>query len=160
MESRERPMTPTSSQCARLGDLKRLQGELGTRFYVDPEEFHSAVVGERSFNLVDEVELAKVDVFCVRPVGYQAAALERTKRLELERGDPFTQVAVASAEDTIVSKLRWYRLGGEVSDRQWRDLEGVLAAQGADLDLEYIEHWCRHFGVDDLLTRLLVPRPP
>lgn len=138
-----------------LDDRERLQNELGTRFDVDAEEFASAVKNERSFNLVDEVELAKVDVFCVRDVGYQSAALARAVKLELERDDPFTQVAVASAEDTVVAKLRWYRAGGEVSDRQWRDVQGVLLAQRSGLDLAYVRKWCEHFGLADLLERLL-----
>ena len=134
---------------------ERLQRELGTRFFVDPEEFENAVKNERSFNLIDEIELAKVDVFCVRDTGYQASALSRVIRLNLERDDPFSQVAVASAEDTIVSKLRWYRLGGEVSDRQWRDVRGVLLAQRERLDVPYLRRWSEHFGVTDLLDRLL-----
>ena len=46
--------------------FKRLKAELGERFYLDEEDFLHAVKEERSFNLVDEIELAKVDVFCVR----------------------------------------------------------------------------------------------
>lgn len=102
--------------------------ELGSRFYVDEEEFMRAVKSERSFNLVDEVELAKIDVFCVAPTGYQAEALSRAVALELERDDPFSSVSVASSNDVILSKLRWYRLGGEVSDGQWSDLLGVARA--------------------------------
>lgn len=136
------------------GQLGALQRELGTRFEVDPEDFRAAVLHERSFNLIDEVELAKVDVFCVQPRGYQAEALARSVSLELERDDPFSAVRVASAEDTIVSKLRWYRLGGETSDRQWRDLLGVAHAQRGRLDEAYVERWCKHFGLDDLLARL------
>ena len=139
----------------RVADCDRLQRELGQRFLVDPDEFKAAVESERWFNLIDEVELAKVDVFCVRDAGYQAAALSRVMTLDLERGDPFSHASVASPEDTVVAKLRWYRLGGEVSDRQWRDLQGVLAAQAGRLDLEYIRKWCGHFHLLDLLERLL-----
>lgn len=42
-------------------------------------------------------KLAKVDVFCVSEESYQAEALRRAVRLELERGDPFSEVAVAAA---------------------------------------------------------------
>lgn len=138
-----------------LHHRERLQRELGTRFYVDPGEFEAAVRSECSFTLIDEIELAKVDVFCVSDAGYQAAALARVVKLGLERDDPFSLVAVASAEDTIVSKLRWCRLGNEVSDRQWRDLQGVALAQRGQLELEYVRRWCEHFRVSDLLERLL-----
>ncbi|MBL8920352.1 MAG: hypothetical protein JNJ54_15905 [Myxococcaceae bacterium] len=134
--------------------------ELGSRFYVDEEEFLRAVQSERSFNLVDEVELAKVDVFCVAPAGYQAEALSRVVSLELERDDPFSSVSVASANDVILSKLRWYRLGGETSDRQWSDLLGVARAQQGRLDLEYLRRWSREQGTSDLLGRLLEQAGP
>lgn len=139
----------------RSTDGARLQKELGDRFYVDPDEFAAAVANQRSFNLVDEVELAKVDVFCVRGEDYQAEALKRTVRLELETGDPFSEVRVASAEDTILAKLRWYRMGGEVSERQWRDVRGIVLAQRPRLDLDYLKRWAAHLGVSDLLERLL-----
>lgn len=128
--------------------------ELGSRFYVDDEEFTRAVRSERSFNLIDEIELAKVDVFCVAPSGYQAEALARAVRLELETNDPFSAVQVASAEDVLLSKLRWYRLGGETSDRQWRDLLGVVRAQAGRLDLGYLGRWSHEHETTDLLDRL------
>jgi hypothetical protein len=136
------------------GQAEQLQKELGSRFLVNREVFERAVDTGRSFNLIDEIELAKVDVFCVADTGYYGGALQRTVELELEPGDPFTRVAVQAPEDTIIAKLQWYRLGGEVSDRQWGDLIGVLKAQGAKLDHEYLKRWCLHFGVGDLLERL------
>ncbi len=137
-------------------DGPRLATELGARFFVDLEEVEYAVKHERSFNLVDEVELAKVDVFCVHNLGYQAAALGRAVRLELERDDPFSGASVASAEDVILSKLRRYRFGNEVSDRQWRDVLGVLAAQQPTLDLGYLRRWENELGLADLLERALL----
>ena len=134
----------------------KLQRELGDRFYVDEEAVRFAIREERSFNLIDEVELAKVDVFCVRAIGYQAEALDRAVQLELETGDPFTHVSVASPADTILSKLRWYRLGQEISDKQWGDLLGVAQAQRGKLELDYLRKWAAEQGTLDLLERLLI----
>ena len=75
--------------------------------------------------------------------------------LELERDDPFSSVSVASASDVLLSKLRWYRLGGEVSDRQWSDVLGVARAQQGRLDLEYLRRWSTEQGTLDLLERVL-----
>ncbi len=132
-----------------------LARELAGRFFVDLEEVAYAVTNERSFNLIDEVELAKIDVFCVRRLGYQAAALARAVRRDLQPDDPFSEATIASAEDSLLSKLRWYRLGNEVSDRQWRDVLGLIAAQRAVLDHAYLSQWARELGVDDLLARAL-----
>lgn len=135
--------------------LEPLKQQLGDRFYLDDDEFQHAVRSEHSFNLIDEVELAKVDVFCVAADGYQAEALTRSVVLELEPGDPFSSVHVASPTDVVLSKLRWYRLGGEVSDRQWRDLLGIVKAQGDRLDLAHARRWSTQQGTDSLLERLL-----
>ena len=62
---------------------------------------------------------------------------------------------MASAEDTVLSKLEWYRLGGETSDRQWRDLLNVLKVQGDHIDTVYLRHWAAQIGVVDLLERAL-----
>lgn len=135
--------------------FERLQRELGGRFYLDEEDFLAATTNQRSFNLVDEVELAKVDVFCVSAEGHAGAALERSVRLPLQRDDPFSEVNVSSPEDSVISKLRWYRQGNEVSDRQWSDVLNVLSVKRATLDLEYLRRWCGELGLADLLERAL-----
>ena len=62
---------------------------------------------------------------------------------------------VASAEDTILTKLEWYRMGGESSDRQWNDVLNVIKVQGEQLDRDYLMHWARQLGVADLLELVL-----
>lgn len=136
--------------------IPKLKRELGDRFYVDEDSVRFAIREERSFNLVDEVELAKIDVFCVRGIGYQAEALDRVMKMELEVGDPFTIVSVASPADTILAKLRWYRLGNESSDRQWADLLGVARTHVGALELDYLRKWATAQGTLDLLERLLI----
>jgi hypothetical protein len=63
--------------------------------------------------------------------------------------------SVATAEDTVLAKLAWYRAGGEQSDRQWNDVRGIRSVQGALLDRTYMKEWARYLKVDDLLDRLL-----
>lgn len=60
---------------------------------------------------------------------------------------------VSSPEDTILAKLRQVRQGGEVSDRQWNDILGLLRIQSERLDRDYLMHWAKELGVEDLLRR-------
>ena len=46
-------------------------------------------------------------------------------------------------------------MGGEVSDRQWNDILGVLKVQGTNLDMAYLQRWATALKVDDLLERAL-----
>ena len=60
---------------------------------------------------------------------------------------------VATAEDLVAQKLRWYRDGGEVSDRQWRDVLGLLKVQGSRLDRVQLKKSASILRVEDLLAR-------
>ncbi len=60
---------------------------------------------------------------------------------------------VASPEDVVLQKLVWYRKGGEVSERQWRDVIGVLSIQADALDTGYLTSRADRAGVTDLLDR-------
>jgi hypothetical protein len=46
-------------------------------------------------------------------------------------------------------------MGGEVSDRQWRDILGVLKTQAGTIDLDYLRQWAIELKVGDLLKRAL-----
>jgi hypothetical protein len=51
-----------------------------------------------------------------------------------------------------------FRMGGETSDRQWRDVLGLLRVSGGSLDLAYLRHWAKLLGVEDLLERALASK--
>ena len=63
---------------------------------------------------------------------------------------------VVDTEDIILAKLEWYRLGNEISDRQWRDILGILKVQAGRLDLDYLRKWAVELKVADLLQRALI----
>jgi len=57
--------------------------------------------------------------------------------------------------EPALAKLEWFRLGGEVSERQWRDVLGILELQAGNLDLRYLHEWAKELHVRDLLESAL-----
>ena len=128
--------------------VARLQGT----YYVDEGRVRSAVQLRRSFNLIHLTTMFKVDVFAARP-GFDQKALERARPMALDESGR-AQFFVASPEDTVLAKLEWFRAGGEVSERQWSDVAGVLKIlPGADRD--HLRRWAHVLKVSDLLERAL-----
>jgi hypothetical protein len=123
-------------------------------FYADDERARQAVERRGSFNVIHLPTMSKIDLFVAGDEPPARRQLERRRTLPMP-GLPDVELSVASPEDVIVQKLRWYRLGNEVSERQWRDAEGVARVQGAALDRTYLRKAARELEVEDLLDRLL-----
>ena len=49
------------------------------------------------------------------------------------------ETPTATAEDTIIAKLEWAKVGS--SERQLRDVAGILRVRAAQLETSYIERW-------------------
>lgn len=137
-------------QATAMALVARLSGS----FYGDTESAARAVARRGSFHLIHLGSGFKVDLFVAGSGAFDRCEQERSRRQVLE-GSPERFVWVKSAEDTLLRKLLWYRDGGEVSDRQWADVLGIVQAQGERLDGAYCRQWAVELGVGDLLERAL-----
>jgi hypothetical protein len=125
--------------------VSALEGE----FHVDELALRRAVRERRSTNLVHRETLWKVDIFVAGGSPLDRLQIERRQAVSVDG----RTIHVHSPEDILLQKLLWYRKGGEVSDRQWRDILGIVRVQGARLDLEYVKRHADSVGVLDLLAR-------
>ena len=126
--------------------------KLGEAFYADEFAIMDAILQLSSFNLIHLESMFKVDVFIHKPRPFEMSQFER-RRLEILEMKPERRAYFASAEDTLLAKLEWYRLGGEVSERQWRDILGIIKVQAFHLDRVYLNQWAADLGASDLLER-------
>lgn len=129
---------------------------LQASFYVDEQAVARAVARHGSFNAIHLDSIFKVDIFTPLPGGFGRQQLARRRREQITP-DAARSIYVATAEDTILSKLLWYDAGGRVSQAQWADVSGIVRAQGARLDVEYLREWAARFGVGELLEQALAP---
>jgi len=134
--------------------IRPLFDVLQNSFYVDEQAMRDAVAQGRSFNAIHFDSVFKVDIFIARSDEFALSQLNR-RQLRKVSPDKDEAVYVASAEDTILAKLRWYRAGHETSNTQWNDVLGVLGVCRGSLDVEYLRTWADKLGVPDLLQKAL-----
>ena len=124
----------------------------GPDYYVSLTAVEDANRRRASFNIINTATGFKADVFVRKDSAFEQSALKR--RLALALPDlPAEAVPLLTAEDIILFKLTWYRLGGESSEQQWRDVIGVMQVQGERLDQSYLDQHAPEIGVHDLLAR-------
>ena len=134
-------------------DVEPLAGGLASEFYVNPAMIRDAIRRLACFNVVHLPTMFKADVFIARDDAWSREEMARARTEPIDTPDGPAAVRFASPEDVLLHKLVWYRLGGEVSDRQWGDIVGVIQVQGDSLDIAYLGSWAPVLGVSDLLAR-------
>lgn len=125
---------------------------LEDEFYVSEEAAQEAVRRRASFKLVHLESVQKVDFFVLGDDFLDRRQLERRERVRV-RDD--VELWIGSVTDQVLRKLRWYRAGGETSDRQWRDVVGMLRVQRDRLDLAGLRAEADELGLGELYERAL-----
>jgi len=119
-------------------------------FYISETAVNDAMSGRTSsFNVIDLQTTEKADMFVMRN---DAFALSKMARRQLYLpANQSNGIYLCSPEDTVLQKLVWYRLTKNESQRQWRDVLGVLKLQGDRLDLNYLQKWAMELNLSDAL---------
>jgi hypothetical protein len=123
---------------------------LGPDFDADPDALRRAARERSSWNVIYAPLVTKIDLFVLRDEPFDASEFDRRRRVEVRPG---RWLFIKSAEDSVLRKLLWFRAGGGVSDRQWRDVVQVLRQSREQLDAGYLDGWASRLGIVALLDR-------
>jgi hypothetical protein len=146
----------------RPGHVQPLVQALEATFYIQAAEIETALQDAQQygmdpafracFNLIHSPTGFKIDVFIPAPRPFEEAEFQRRVR-EVLTTDPEQTAYVATAEDIILAKLEWYKLGGAISTNQWRDVVAMLKVQGDQLDGAYLDDWAVRLGLDAVFAQ-------
>jgi len=141
-----------------VGLTKALRDALGSDFEVDTDMLRDAVLHARSANAFYLPVVTKIDFFGRGYEPFDESEFSR-RRPVVVRASGET-IVVKSAEDTVLRKLLWFREGGGVSEKQWRDIVSVLRISGASMDDAYLTSWGSRLELEALLQRAREARSP
>lgn len=149
------------------GDVRALIDALREGFTFLPSDITDALLRipearadwqqRASFCAYDKATGFQIDVYLSSGRPFEVAQFQRAQVVDIP-GEPGGALRVASAEDTVLAKLEWYKLAP--SDRQWRDVQAIMRVQDNALDQAYLHVWADALGLADLLEWALKGQQP
>jgi len=134
-----------------LGKVGELSSALGSDFEVDIETLRDALLRARCSNAFYLPVVTKIDFFGRGYEPFDESEFSRRRAMAITASGE--SLVVKSPEDTVLRKLLWFREGGEVSEKQWRDVVSVLQISGDKMDQTYLTGWASRLHITDLLER-------
>ncbi len=128
-----------------------LADALGPDFEIDRDMLRDALARHASANGFYLPFLTKVDFFGLGSAPFDQIEFDRRRAVII--GPDGESLVVKSPEDSVLRKLLWFREGGGVSDKQWRDIVAILRVSGAVMDTEYLGIWSARLACEGLLAR-------
>jgi hypothetical protein len=122
----------------------------GDEFYVSEPAARDALRTRKQFSVIHPESGNKIDFMIPRRDEWGQSQLSRRQHCEIQPG---VKVWISSPEDVIISKMRYYKVGG--SDKHLRDSAGVLVIQGEQIDRDYIQHWAEYFALMEIWNAIL-----
>lgn len=117
-------------------------------WYVDRDVALAALSDRTQFNAIGP-DAFKVDFIVRHDRPFSKAEFDRRQPAELLGTPTF----LPTVEDMVIAKLEWAQATD--SDRQLRDVRGMLAVAGSDLDRTYVDGWVQRLGLGGSWERVV-----
>lgn len=129
--------------------LDSFLASLGTDdYYADPDVAREALATRSQFNVIDMATGWKIDFIIRKDRAFSREEMTRRQSATVMGA----RIFVASVEDTIIAKLEWAKLGA--SERQERDVAGLLEVHRDAIDRAYVERWVRELDLVEQWQRV------
>jgi hypothetical protein len=134
--------------------LAALRTRLGPPFRWEPQlSFEAVTATTRQIIEVGSLGF-RIELFLLSDDLHDQQRFARRKRVQVLGQNTYAP----TAEDVIVTKLRWSQQGRRHKDLD--DVRNVLAVQGEYLDWPYLQRWCDQHGTRTLLEEIRRSIPP
>lgn len=126
---------------------------VGDRYYLPVQALVDAARRHHSASLLELATGFKIDLFFLGDGPLDRWQLARRQLVDVTGIS--RPLWVTSPADLVLRKLWWFQLGGEVSDRQWRDITTILRVQLQQLNTASLAADASEVGLHALLQRAL-----
>jgi hypothetical protein len=139
-----------------MGDtpIRAVADRLGPDFRLDPQMSFETVPGTYRYILTAVGLAFTIEVFQLSDDSHDQERFRRRTRVNTPQGN----VYLPTAEDVVITKLRWSRMGKRTKDID--DVRSVLGVQADRLDWDYIHRWCDEHGTRQLFDDVRRSLPP
>jgi hypothetical protein len=134
--------------------LSALMNRLGDAYRLDSQLSFETITATSRFIVTLPSSVFRIELFLLSDDPHDQSRFSR--RVRQDQGG--RQVFLPTAEDVIITKLRWSQRGRRPKDLE--DVRSVIEVQQARLDWPYVESWCDRHGTRDLLESIRQSLPP
>jgi hypothetical protein len=130
--------------------LTSVTQRLGPEFRLDRQMTFETVTMTVRYIINHSLSAFKIELFLLSDDDHDRERFRRKQKATFEG----RSVWLPTAEDVVITKLRWSRAGARAKDAA--DVAGILAVQRNSLDLDYIRRWLDRHGTRDVFEALLI----
>jgi hypothetical protein len=133
-----------------LGDtsIHAIMEGLGEGFRLDPQMSFESVTGTTRYLITRPENTFTIEIFLLSDDPHDQERFQRRRQVTTANGN----AVFPTVEDVIITKLRWATTLHRSKDRD--DLQNVLAIQSANIDWDYVHHWCDQHRTRELLDEI------
>ncbi len=136
--------------------VRRIVEQLGPPFRLEPQVTFETITATTRYAVEVTGTAFTIEFFLLSDDPHDKQRFVR--RQEVELPGHRAAATMPTAEDVVITKLRWFKSARRAKD--FDDVRGIIAVRGDRLDWNYLHHWSDLHGTRELLEQALASIPP